>query len=99
MRRSAAVAQDAVELPAGRFRMGSIGLYPEEGPIREVEVDGFAVQRGPVTVGQFARFVEDTGYLTVAERPLDPADYPEADASLLLEGSAVFRPPRPGTAG
>ena len=39
-----------IEIPAGRFRMGSAEFYPEERPIREVEVDGFAIQRGPVTV-------------------------------------------------
>lgn len=60
--------------------------------MREVEVGGFAIQRGPVTVAQFARFVEETGYLTVAERPPDPNDYPDADPALLVEGSAVFHP-------
>ena len=50
-----------VEIPAGRFRMGSIDFYPDEGPVREVAVDGFAIQRGPVTVAQFARFVDETG--------------------------------------
>jgi formylglycine-generating enzyme required for sulfatase activity len=43
-------------------------------------------------VAQFARFIEETGYLTVAERPPDPAAYPEADPSLLRAGSAVFHP-------
>jgi formylglycine-generating enzyme len=85
-------AGDLVHIPAGRFRMGSADFYPEEAPVREVEVGGFAIQRGPVTVAQFARFVEETGYLTVAERPPDPDDYPDADPALLVEGSAVFHP-------
>ena len=85
---------DMVDIPAGCFRMGSAAFYAEEAPVREVEVGGFAIDRGPVTVAQFARFVEETGYLTVAERPLDPADYPDADPSLLVEGSAVFHPTR-----
>lgn len=72
--------------------MGSDDFYPEEGPVRELEVTGFGMQRGPVTVAQFARFVEDTGYVTVAERPPYPADYPDADPSLLVAGSVVFRP-------
>lgn len=72
--------------------MGSDDFYPEEGPVREVEVTGFAMQRGPVTVAQFALFVEDTGYVTVAERPPDPAEYPDADPSLLVAGSVVFHP-------
>ena len=72
--------------------MGSDRFYPEEGPVREVRVDGFAIDRGPVTVGQFARFTDETGYLTLAERAPDPAQYPDADPSLLVAGSAVFHP-------
>jgi formylglycine-generating enzyme len=85
------LVSDMIELPAGRFRMGSTGFYPEEMPVREVAVDAFAIDLAPVTVAQFARFAEATGYLTVAERPVDPAEYPEADPSLLVEGSAVFQ--------
>jgi len=81
-----------VEIPAGRFRMGSTAFYPEEGPVREVEMAGFAIDRGPVTVARFARFVEETGYLTLAERLLDAADYPDADPSLMRPGSIVFHP-------
>jgi formylglycine-generating enzyme required for sulfatase activity len=81
-----------VELPAARFRLGSDRFYPEEGPVREVEVDGFAIDRGPVTVAQFARFADETGYVTLAERAPDPAQYPDADPSLLVPGSAVFHP-------
>jgi formylglycine-generating enzyme len=84
--------EDMVTIPAGRFRMGSADFYPEEAPVREVEIGSFAIQRTPVTVAQFARFVEQTGYVTVAERPPDPADYPEADPWLLVPGSAVFHP-------
>ena len=54
--------------------------------------DAFTIDRGPVTVDQFTRFVEETGYVTVAERPPDPAGYPDADPSLLRPGSAVFQP-------
>jgi formylglycine-generating enzyme len=84
--------EDMLQIPAGRFRMGSADFYPEEAPVREVEVEGFAIDRGPVTVAQFSRFVEETGYLTLAERPPDPAQYPDADPSLLREGSVVFHP-------
>jgi formylglycine-generating enzyme required for sulfatase activity len=41
--------------------MGSADFYPEEAPVREVEVGGFAIDRGPVTVAHFARFIEQTG--------------------------------------
>jgi formylglycine-generating enzyme len=81
-----------VEIPRGRCRIGSDDFYAEEGPVRDVEVDAFAIDRAPVTVTQFTRFVHETGYVTVAERPPDPADYPEADPSLLVAGSAVFHP-------
>ena len=71
--------------------MGSEAFYPEERPVRQAEVDGFWMDEHPVTAGEFRRFVRETGYVTVAERPLDPADYPDADASLLMPGSLVFR--------
>ena len=35
------------EIAAGSFRMGSDDFYAEEGPAREVEVDAFAIDRGP----------------------------------------------------
>jgi formylglycine-generating enzyme len=77
-------------IPAGTFRMGSDAHYPEEAPARDVAVDGFWIDRFQVTNGQFAEFVGDTGYVTVAERPLDPADFPGAPAENLLPGSLVF---------
>jgi formylglycine-generating enzyme required for sulfatase activity len=89
---SSGMDSDMVEIQAGAFRMGSARFYPEEGPIREVQVGDFSIDRGPVTVGQFARFVEQTGYVTVAERAPNAADYPDADPSLLVAGSAVFHP-------
>jgi formylglycine-generating enzyme len=81
-------------VPGGEFAMGSEAFYPEEGPVRRVAVDGFWIDRDPVTVAQFRRFVKATGYVTVAERPLDPADYPGADPSALVPGALVFQPAR-----
>jgi formylglycine-generating enzyme required for sulfatase activity len=78
-------------VPGGDFRMGSEDFYPEEGPVRSVNVEGFWIDRGPVTVAQFRRFVKATGHLTVAERPLDPGAYPDADPEMLVPGSLVFR--------
>ncbi|MFC7045998.1 formylglycine-generating enzyme family protein [Halobacteriaceae archaeon GCM10025711] len=80
-------------IPGGSFRKGSEEFYPEEAPVREVTVDGFWMNRTPVTNREFAAFVEDTGYVTVAERDPDPADYPGADADDLVPGSAVFESP------
>jgi formylglycine-generating enzyme len=81
-------------VPGGTFSMGSEAFYPEERPVRRVAVDGFWMDEHPVTNAQFRRFVKATGYVTVAERPLDPADYPDADPSLLVPGSLVFRKTR-----
>lgn len=71
--------------------MGSDSYYPEEGPAHLVRVDGFWVDRHPVTNAQFEAFVSATGYQTLAERPLDPADYPGAPKELLVPGSLVFQ--------
>jgi formylglycine-generating enzyme len=79
-----------VRVPGGVFLMGSADFYPEERPVRRVEVDAFWMDDHPVTVAEFRRFVKATGYITVAERPLDPAQYPDADPALLRPGSLVF---------
>jgi sulfatase modifying factor 1 len=55
-----------------------------------VAVDGFWIDRRQVTNRQFAAFVAATGYVTVAERPLDPAAFPGAPAENLVPGSLVF---------
>ena len=89
---------DMTWVEGGTFRMGCERFYPEEGPVHRVAVDGFWIERHPVTVRQFKRFVAATGYVTVAERPLDPADYPGADPALLVPGSLVFRK-TPGPVG
>jgi formylglycine-generating enzyme len=78
-------------VPGGTFRMGSAGFYPEERPVHQVTVDGFWIDAHPVTNAEFRRFVKATGHVTVAERPPDPADYPDADPALLVPGSLVFR--------
>jgi formylglycine-generating enzyme required for sulfatase activity len=78
-------------VPGGTFLMGSEDFYPEERPVRSVAVDGLWIDTKPVTAAQFRRFVRETGHVTVAERPLDPQDYPDADPELLVPGSLVFR--------
>jgi formylglycine-generating enzyme len=80
-----------VWVPGGSFLMGSEDFYPEERPVRRVEVDGFWIDRYPVTAAQFRQFVRETGHVTVAERPLEPADFPGADPHDLVPGSLVFR--------
>ena len=83
---------ELVELPAGSFRMGSTSFYPEEAPVHTATVAAFAIERHPVTNAQYAEFVADTGHVTVAERPLDPALYPGVAAEDLAPGALVFRP-------
>jgi sulfatase modifying factor 1 len=78
-------------IPDGTFRMGSDRFYPEEQPVHSVDVTGFWMDERLVTAADFRRFVRDTGYVTVCERPLDPADYPGAEPDVLVPGSLVFR--------
>ena len=81
---------DAVWVPGATFHMGSDRHYPEEAPAHQVAVDGFWMSANTVTNRQFGAFVEATGYLTVAERPLDPAGFPGAPIENLVPGSLVF---------
>jgi formylglycine-generating enzyme required for sulfatase activity len=78
-------------VPGGTFLMGDGRFYPEERPVHRVTVDGFWMDEHPVTNAEFRRFVKATGYVTMAERPPDPADYPDADPALLVAGSLVFQ--------
>ena len=91
-----ASAPPAVQVPGGVFTLGSDRHYAEERPLREVEVEAFAMDAYAVTNRQYAEFVTDTRYVTVAERPLNPADFPGAPAENLAPGSMVFtRTPGP----
>jgi formylglycine-generating enzyme len=80
-------------IPGGTFRMGSNAFYREERPVRPETVEGFWVDRCPVTNAEFRQFVAATGYVTTCERPPAPAMYPDADPALLVPGSLVFRKP------
>ena len=96
--RSEPVGDRSVEalqaIPSQTFWMGSDRHYAEEGPSHAVAVDGFWMEPHQVTNRQFARFAQETGYRTLAERPLDPADFPGAPAENLQPGSMVFVPTR-----
>jgi formylglycine-generating enzyme required for sulfatase activity len=81
-------------IEGGTFAMGADGHHAEEGPVRAVTVGGFWIDPHAVTNRDYAAFVHETGYVTVAERPLDPADFPGAPAENLVPGSMVFRPTR-----
>jgi formylglycine-generating enzyme len=84
-------AESMAWIPGGTLLMGSDDFYPEERPVRRVAVDSFWIDSKAVTAAQFRRFVRETSYVTVAERQLDPDQYPDADPELLVPGSLVFR--------
>jgi formylglycine-generating enzyme required for sulfatase activity len=86
------MADDMVRIPGGTFLMGSDGFYPDERPVHERSVDAFEIDRFEVTNEDFAAFVADTGYVTLAERDIDPADFPGADPADLVPGALVFTP-------
>lgn len=80
--------------------MGSDHHYPEEQPARRVFVAPFMIDVTPVTNADFADFVAATGYVTFAERPPDPAQYPGISPDMHEAGSIVFEaPPRAQAVG
>lgn len=72
--------------------MGSDHFYADEAPVRRVRVSAFSIDVAPVTNRQFAQFVQETGYITLAETPPDTADYPGMPAAMARAGSLVFAP-------
>ena len=92
-----------VWIPPGTFTMGWNGPEgrPDERPAHQVQLDGFWIDATEVTNAQFAAFVEATGYLTTAERPVDweqlqaqvPPGTPKPSEDQLQPGSMVFAPP------
>lgn len=92
-----------VWIPGGEFAMGSTDplARPDESPVHRVRVGGFWMDRTEVTNAQFAAFVEATGYVTIAERPVDweelkkqlPEGTPKPPEEVLAPGSLVFTPP------
>jgi formylglycine-generating enzyme required for sulfatase activity len=85
--------KNMVRIPEGTFLMGSADFYPEEGPVHRVSISAFWMDEHAVTVAEYRRFVGATGYLTVAERAPDRADYPGVAPEVLVPGSLVFTQP------
>jgi formylglycine-generating enzyme required for sulfatase activity len=81
-------------ISGGTFVMGSNSHYPEEAPAHQVTVDGFWMDKYTVTNQQFGRFIRETKYVTLAERPPNAEDYPGAKPELLVPASVVFQKPR-----
>lgn len=93
-------------IPGGEFSMGSDhaseslcglpGVTQDAGPIHRVYVDGFWMDQSEVTNAQFRKFVEETGYITVAETKPTAEEFPGAPQENLVAGSTVFAPtPQP----
>ncbi len=95
-RSCAPIATEVIKVEGGSFAMGS-DFLPEEGPVRQTSVGDFWIDVHEVTNRQFAEFVAATGYVTMAEKPVDPALFgvpvEQIPAEMLLPGSAVFSPP------
>ena len=83
-----------VWINGGEFTMGSdVPMFRDARPKHRVSVDGFWIDATEVTNTEFARFVVETGYVTLAERKPSAENYPGADPALLVPGSIVFAPP------
>jgi sulfatase modifying factor 1 len=87
-------SKDMVWIPGGTFMMGSDRHYPEEAPAHLETVRSFWMDKYLVTNSEFRKFVEATGYITLAERVPEAALYPGALPHMLVPGSVVFRQPR-----
>ena len=86
------IASDSVHMvliKGSKFYLGS-DYFEDAKPKHEVEVSSFYMDEHEVTNSQFAVFVAETNYITVAERPLDQKDFPGVDPNILVAGSAVF---------
>jgi sulfatase modifying factor 1 len=90
---AAANTNGMVWIPGGKFWMGSADGRSDEAPQHQVTLAGFWMDKTEISNEQFEQFVHATGYVTVAERPPDPKDIPDADPALLVPGSVVFKPP------
>jgi len=70
--------------------------YPEEVAVEDVTVGSFCMDSHELTNQEFAQFVEETGYQTIAERPLSKEQFPDLPDEERSPGSLVFKPPEEG---
>lgn len=91
-----------VWIPGGEFSMGSDksceaacdlpGVTRDASPIHRVYVDAFWMDATEVTNAQFKKFVDATGYVTIAEKKPTQEEFPSAPPENLVAGSTVFVP-------
>ncbi len=98
-----AVPEGMVWISGGTFQQGAVTqdkmAMSHEKPAHEVSVDGFFMDITEVTNAQFAKFVKETGYITIAERAIDwqemkkqlPEGTPKPHDSILQPGALVFK--------
>ena len=83
-----------VWVPGGQFWMGADDEHmADTKPWHRVYVYGYWMDKTEVTNEEFARFIDATGYRTVAERKPRAEDFPGAPPENLIEGAVVFTPP------
>ncbi|BFM39258.1 formylglycine-generating enzyme family protein [Synechocystis sp. LKSZ1] len=90
-----ACPEEMVVIPGGTFRMGADNQWIEERAAEAVTVNAFCMDSHEITNAQFAQFVQATGYVTVAERPLSVEQFPDLSEEERQPGSVVFRPVPP----
>lgn len=84
-----------VWVPGGTFWMGCDDCdMPDAEPVHLVSLDGYWIDKTPVTNAEFEKFVKATGYVTIAERKPKAEDYPGAKPEMLVAGSIIFNPPK-----
>jgi len=83
-------------IPGGTFTIGSDSHYPSEISASDVTVDSFCIDRHEINNAEFRKFINATGYKTIAERPLTKEQFPELSDEQLQPGSIVFQPPSEG---
>jgi len=79
---SCAAPDMTVKLEGGEFLMGSSAFYPEEAPEEKVSVLAFEIDNTEVTNREFKKFIDETNYITSAERSIE--------LGFNENGSAVF---------
>jgi len=82
--------ENMVFIPGGTFKIGSDSHYPSERSAEDVTVDSFCINKYEITNSEFAQFVKETGYITVAERPLSKEQFPSLPDDQRNPGSLVF---------
>lgn len=104
LKKASPLLQDMKFIPGGEFNMGARDAQfarEDEYPVHPVKVNSFFMDPHPITNAQFQKFVEETGYVTVAEKDIDwnefrkhlPPGTLKPAESLLKASSLVFSPP------